>query len=106
VPTAVYGFISRVEREDHFQVHELDFNPPFASAGEYEAGGIAFLTATATNTIMECMRRNGDTIRYDLSTNEFAICDRDGVLRTYYKPDPSIHRQKDNIAYFKGQCLK
>jgi pyocin large subunit-like protein len=55
---------------------------------------------------MECVRRNGDTIRYNPPTNEFAICDRDGVLRTYYKPDRAIHKQKDHITYFKGQCLK
>ena len=106
MPTAVYGFISRVERDDHFQVHELEFDPPFASAADYEAAGIAFLTGTVTAIIMECVRRSGDTIRYNPSTNEFAICDRDGVLRTYYKPDPIIHKQKDNITYFRGQCLK
>jgi pyocin large subunit-like protein len=83
VPPAVYGFISWVERESHFQVHELEFNPPFASGAEYEIAPIAFLTAPVTATVMECVRRNGDTIRYNPPTNEFAICDRDGVLRTY-----------------------
>ena len=55
---------------------------------------------------MEGVRRNGDIVRYDTGSNEFAICDRDGILLTYYKPDPAIHRERDNITYFRGQCLK
>jgi filamentous hemagglutinin len=105
VPTSLYGFIDNVERENHFQLHGSEFNPVFGSAVDYEAAAIAFLSTPLAGR-MECVRRNGDTIRFDDATDEFAICDRDGILKTYYKPDPAIHRQKDNTAYFKGQCLK
>jgi filamentous hemagglutinin len=105
VPTSVYGFIDNMERDNHFQLHGNEFNPMFASAAEYEAAAIAFLTGPLAGS-MECVRRNGDTIRFDPATDEFAICDRDGVLKTYYKPSPSIHKQKDNTTYFRGQCKK
>ncbi len=94
------------DRSDHFQSHGGDFNPPFTSAEDYEAAGIAFLTTALTGNMKEGLRRNGDVIRFDSSTDEFAICDRNGVLKTYYKPDPKIHKQKDNTAYFRGQCQK
>jgi len=105
VPTSVYGFIGNVERENHFQLHGSEFKPRFASAADYETAAIAFLAGPLAGR-MECVRRNGDTIRFDPVTNEFAICDRDSVLKTYYRPNPAIHHQKDNTAYFKGQCKK
>lgn len=106
VPTIVIGFITKVDRDDHFQSHNPEFKPPFASAADYEAAGVAFLSGALTGNMMECVRRNGDIVRYDRATSEFAICDSYGALRTYYKPDPAVHKQKDNVSYFRGQCLK
>ena len=106
MPAFVQGFLARIDRDDHFQNHVGEFDPPFGSAEEYEKAAIAFLTAPLTGAIMEGVRRNGDIVRYDTGSNEFAICDRDGILLTYYKPDPAIHRERDNITYFRGQCLK
>ena len=106
MPTIVYGFLTRVDRDDHFQNHEHEFDPPFASAEEYEEAGIAFLTARPTRAIMEAVRRNGDLVRYSPLSNEFAICDRDGILLTYYKPNPLVHREPDNVTYFRKQSLK
>jgi filamentous hemagglutinin len=106
VPRTVYGFMTKLDRDDHFQCHNPEFDPSFASAEDYEAAGIAFLTGPLTGTMMEGMRRNGDIIRFDSATDEFAICDRNGVLKTYYKPTPAIHKQRDNIVYFRGQLLK
>ena len=105
MPTTVYGFITKFERNDHFQFHGREFSPAFASAEDYEAAAIAFLTCPLTDTMLEGSRRNGDVIRFNRATDEFAICDRDGVLKTYYE-DPRIHKQRDNVAYFEGQCLK
>jgi filamentous hemagglutinin len=105
VPGNVQGFLTSFDRDDHFQNHEFEFLPPFATAQEYESAGIAFLTAPLGGAIMEGVRQNGDIVRYDSQSNEFAICDRSGILLTYFKPNPAVHRERDNIAYFKAQCL-
>ena len=106
MPTVVYGFIDREQKEDHFLNHKDEFQPPFKSSDEYEAKAIEFLTRQPWDTMLECVRRNGDVIRFDTRTDEFAICDRDGHLKTYYKPDTYWHRQESNLAYFRGQCAK
>jgi len=104
VPSSVKGFITKYDRDHHFQLHNAEFTPPFASAEEYEAAAIVFLEKPLTGTIMEGMRiQDGHIIRYDSTTNEFAICDSDtgGFVTTYFKPDPAIHGQSNNIAYFR-----
>jgi filamentous hemagglutinin len=106
VPTLVYGFADWEEKENHFLDHRHEFGDTFSSADEYEAAAIAFLMAPLTGTVLQCVRRNGDALRFDPSTDEFAICDRAGYLKTYYKPDPSWHEQASNLIYFRGQCAK
>lgn len=106
MPTNVRGFMDALEKDNHFLNHANDFDPPFGSADDYEAAAIAFLTGPLRTTMIECVRRSGDVIRYDTTTNEFAICDQDGFLKTYYRPDPAIHKQVSNLAYFRGQCEK
>ena len=102
----IHGFIDNLEKQNHFQDHEMEFNPPFPSADAYETRAVAFLAGPMTGTMEECTRRNGDVIRYDTATNEFAICNRDGILRTYYRPDPVWHRKASNLTYFREQCGK
>ena len=106
MPDVVYGFVSLEEKENHFLDHNREFEPEFESADEYETAAIEFLTKKAWNTMLECVRRNGDVIRFDTRTNEFAICNRYRQLKTYYKPDTYWHKQESNLAYFKGQCAK
>jgi pyocin large subunit-like protein len=106
MPTVVYGFMDPEEKDNHFLDHNREFEPEFTSAEEYEAAAIAFLTCPLSDMVHECVRRNGDRIRFDQATDEFAICDRDGRLKTYYKPDTYWHRQESNLIYFKGQCAK
>jgi len=106
VPGTVYGFIDRFERENHFQDHEVEFGGQFRTATDYESAAIAFLTVPMTDTMLECVRRNGDVLRYDTATNTLAICNRDGILKTFYRPDPKYHLERDNLAYFEEQCKK
>ncbi len=104
--TLVYGFMDPEEKDNHFLDHNREFEPEFASADEYEAAAIAFLTCPLSDSMRQCVRRNGDRIRFDQKTAEFAICARDGRLKTYYKPDVYWHRQESNLVYFRGQCEK
>jgi filamentous hemagglutinin len=102
----VYGFVDPEEKDNHFLDHNREFEPEFASAEEYEAAAIAFLSCSLSDTMHECVRRNGDRIRFDQATDEFAICAYDGYLKTYYKPDVYWHEQESNLVYFRGQCAK
>jgi pyocin large subunit-like protein len=80
VPNIVYGFLSWEKKNDHWWDHRDEF--AFSSADDYEAAAISFLTMIPIDTVVECVRRNGDIIRVDLSTDEFAVCDRDGILNS------------------------
>ncbi len=106
VPFTVRDFADELKRADHFKRHGGEFDPAFASAEDYEAAAVAFLTAPLIGRIMECERRNGQVRRFNPDTDELAICDRNGVLKTYFRPDPNRHKQKDNVTYFKKECLK
>ncbi|HYD38569.1 MAG TPA: hypothetical protein VEA60_13215, partial [Allosphingosinicella sp.] len=38
-----------------------------------------------------------------LKTQEFGIIRKDGAIRTYFKPDPKVHRMKTNEDYFRQE---
>jgi filamentous hemagglutinin len=40
---------------------------------------------------------------YNPSTNEFAVVTSNGIIRTYFKPDPAIHGYKTNLDYYNAQ---
>jgi pyocin large subunit-like protein len=102
VPNNIRGFISKYDRDLHFDLHGAEFTPPFGSAEEYEAAAIDFLKKPLAGTIAEGMRvKDGHIVRYDSATNEFAIRDTGGNVTTYFKPNPAIHGQSDNHAYFR-----
>ena len=104
MPKSINGFVTKFDRDLHFDSHASEFSPPFASEEEYEAAAIAFLEKHLAAGMMEGLRiRDGATIRYDPGINEFAICDDSGAVTTYFKPDPAIHKQGDNVAYFRSR---
>ena len=100
----VHGFLLQQDKDDHFQKHGNDFGA--ASADEYEAMAIAFLGGSLSATMVECIRRNQDRIRFDKVKFSFGICAKDGYIKTYFKCNKLIHRQKSHFQYFKGECKK
>jgi filamentous hemagglutinin len=106
VPNVVIGFISKWDRDQHFEDHRDEFGGALANAEEYEAAAKAFFNAPLAGGMMEGLRADGWMIRFNSDTNEFAICDTDGYLRTYYKPDPALHGLGDNITYFRRRCVR
>lgn len=78
-----------------------------ASASDYLAKARAFIGAPPAGT--ETVKRgNGDTIYYQASTNTFAVADRNGVLRTMFKPDdgPTYWAEQKSRAPTFGQRRK
>jgi pyocin large subunit-like protein len=102
----VIGFISAWDRDEHFAEQRAEFGARFTSAQAYEAGAVAFFNEPLVGTMMEGVRSDGWRIRFDSATDEFAICDSEGYVRTYYKPDPRKHKFRNNISYFRRRCLQ
>lgn len=71
--------------EHHFQEHGREF-PEFHSAREYEQGALAFVRKPPPGTLIK-HRSNGDTLLYDPASNTFAVADRKGEPRTFFRPD-------------------
>jgi len=42
-------------------------------------------------------------VRYNPATEEFGVAQGNGTIRTYFKPDPSIHGYATNLDYFNAQ---
>jgi len=71
--------------EEHWEKHGREF-PEFHSAQEYEEGALHFVTNPPSGTLTKS-RENGDTLYYDPATNTFAVKDRRGEPRTFFRPD-------------------
>jgi len=107
----VVRFITEADRLQHFEDHAEgvsdEFNGRFQTPEEYEKGGVAFLNRPIVGNLIEQPRtKDGWRLRIDLDTDEFAICDRAGFLRTYYKANPFEHGKGDNLKYFRKRCLQ
>lgn len=103
IPIAGNGarFADNAKLQDHFARHGSDFGAP--SAQQYEAMADGFLTGPRQAGVLEKTRPNGDVIRFNPATDEFGVVSRRGIIRTYYKPDPSVHGYPTNLDYFNAQ---
>src|ERR1700722_4636782 len=92
----------------HFEDHGSDFGATTAS--EYEQQASDFLTNRENPDILEFERVRGyraaDTVRFNPETDEFGVISRDGSIRTYYRPVPSLHGFATNLDYFNSEREK
>jgi filamentous hemagglutinin len=70
----------------------------------YEAMADQFLGGIRKPSILECTRAGGDLVRFDCKTDEYGIRDASGVIRTYFRPDPSVHGLSSNFHYMCQDC--
>ena len=94
-------FADQEKLADHFARHGSDFGAK--TALEYQAQADKFLTASKHSGILEKTRANGDIVRYNPTTDEFGVLSSGGSIRTYYKPDPTIHGKSSNLEYYNAQ---
>lgn len=85
----------------HWGKHGADF-PDLQNSKQYVDRAYDFMTSPDP-AIQEKIRANGDFVRYNAGTDEFGVMTRDGVMRTYYKPDPAVHGLPTNQDYFNAQ---
>jgi len=70
--------------EEHWRKHGAEF-PEYHNAQDYEIGARAFTQAPPPGTEVK-HRSNGDTLFYNSATNTFAVADKNGRPRTYFRP--------------------
>lgn len=92
------------ELPDHFTKHGAEFGA--ATAQIYEQMADIFFGGPTPATTHECVRSRGDVVRYDTGTDEFGVVDRNGIIRTYFKPDPRRHHKPTNYDYFLAECQR
>lgn len=97
------GFAIRSYLADHHARHGAQLGA--ADVSQYQEMADTFLGGPRdASTTLECIRRNGDRLRYNQVTEEFGILTSLGVIRTYYKADPTVHGYPHNLAYFLAKC--
>ena len=96
------------KRNEHFLMHQ----PRLAQHGiivntpeEYESKASLLLSSTGSAYCRQCKNREGDTLRFDCITNEFASLSPDECIKTYFIPDPYEHQAATNRRYFERQCV-
>jgi filamentous hemagglutinin len=99
-------FATLWKRSDHWYDHQTEF-PEIADEVEYERCAVEFLNAPLGPTMVEGVRSsNGDTIRYDRATQNFAVMQDDGMIRTFFRPSRNWHGLSSNLEYFQNECAK
>jgi hypothetical protein len=98
-------FSSQSLLDRHYQKHVIE-KGEFGNIteSEYLQKAQDLLTSSPNGDILMKTRiSNGDKIFYKQSTNEFGIVTEDGIIRTYFKPNPAEHHYPTNLDYFNAQ---
>lgn len=88
------GFASRQKLVDHYKKHGREFGA--VTMEQYLRKAQELRDRPAGGAIMETTRPDGVVSRYDRETEDFLAFNRDGIIRTYFRPT-------DGEAYFKRQ---
>lgn len=90
------GFRTPSHLADHFEKHGAEFRA--ANAAAYLALAQTLRDAPAGGDILEIVRPTDGVIsRFDRRSGAFLAVDRDGTIRTFFKPN-------DGEAYFRRQA--
>ena len=84
------------ELDIHFNKHAGEWGAGNITKDSYLKRAIDLLGREPGGEILGHTRANGDILRYNTITNEFAIGAQDGTIRTLFKP-------KDGLNYWNKQ---
>jgi pyocin large subunit-like protein len=89
---AVIGFSTEYLLNRHFHDHGNDFG--VISKEQYLARAKEFLEVDILQNpnILQCAKRNGDIIRFNRITNEFAVMSSIGIIKTYFNQN-LVHQE-------------
>ncbi len=91
------GFASRQGLLDHFEKHGSEF--PGLDMAAYLRAAQSLRDAPATGTILELRRADGVLTRFDKASGAFIAVNRDGTIRTFFRPN-------DGERYFRRQAAR
>lgn len=89
------GFTSRRSLDDHYEKHRQEFAG--ASKADYLRIAQSLRDARVGGTILEVIRRDGVSTRFDRRDGTFIAFNRDGTIRTCFRPN-------DGERYFRRQA--
>lgn len=79
------GFRSKSKLDQHYIKHRREFGT--ISKSEYLRQAQVLRDSPVSDRIIETTQANGTLSRFDRETGGFIAFDRDGTLRTYFRPD-------------------
>lgn len=88
------GFASRQKLVDHYKKHGREFDA--ISMEQYLRKAQELRDRPAGGAILESVRPDGVVTRFDRESGDFIAFNRDGVIRTYFRP-------ADGEAYYRRQ---
>jgi hypothetical protein len=91
------GFASRQKLVDHYRKHGREFGA--ITLEQYLRKAQELRDRPAGGTILESARPDGVVTRFDKGAGDFIAFNRDGVIRTYFRP-------ADGEAYYRRQLRR
>jgi hypothetical protein len=84
IKAEILNFSTEEQLEAHYNKHASEFGG--ISKEQYLKSASSFANAELNDEIVQLTRSDGSTSKYNFTTNEFAIINADGTIRTYFKP--------------------
>lgn len=91
------GFASRQKMIDHYRKHGREFGP--ITMEQYVRKAQELRDRPPGGTLLESVRPDGVATRFDRGSGDFIAFNRDGTIRTYFRP-------ADGEAYFQRQLRR
>ena len=91
------GFASRQKTIDHYRKHGREFGS--ISMEQYVRKAQELRDRPAGGPILESVRPDGVVTRFDRESGDFIAFNRDGTIRTYFRP-------ADGEAYYQRQLRR
>ena len=88
------GFASHQKLQDHYRKHGREFGP--ISEKEYLRLAQELRDRPAGGEVLKALRADGVTTRFDRKSGAFLAFNRDGFIRTFFRPN-------EGEAYFRRQ---
>ena len=91
------GFTTHAHLVEHFEKHGAEF--PGLTIDSYLQAAQTLRDAPAGGDILELRRTDGVVTRFNTQTGAFLAANRDGTIRTFFRPN-------DGEAYFQRQSRR
>ncbi len=91
------GFASRQRLTEHYEKHGAEF--PGLTLDQYLGAAQLLRDAPISATVLEVRRRDGVVTRFDRQSGAFLAANRDGTIRTFFRPN-------DGESYFRRQASR